>query len=95
MARFEVGDNVMVLTEAIRGRKGIIQRILNDNLQDDPKGSRFIVQTEGSDKFNMMSVRDIAWINHAEDEKNKTGGDHGACKRRQSGESVGSSEAAV
>ncbi len=63
----------MVLTEAIRGRKGIIQRILNDNLQDDPKGSRFIVQTEGSDKFNMMSVRDIAWINHAEDEKNKTG----------------------
>ncbi len=73
MARFEVGDNVMVLTEGIRGRKGIIQRILNDNLQDDPKGSRFIVQTEGSDKFNMISVRDIAWINHAEDEKNKTG----------------------
>ena len=73
MARFEVGDNVMVLTEAIRGRKGIIQRILNDNLQDDPKGSRFIVQTEGSDKFNMMTVRDIAWINHAEEEKNKTG----------------------
>lgn len=71
--KFKVGDHVMIVTEALMGQEGTITKILNDNLQNDPNGSTFIVENENTSNGYMMNCCEIALINHEEDEKNKTG----------------------
>lgn len=64
--RFKVGDEVMIITEALNGVEGKITRILDDKFKDNPRGHKIIVEsTNGS---HTMNADDIALINHIADE---------------------------
>lgn len=71
--KYKVGDSVMITTESLRGREGVITRILDENLQDNPNGSTFIIENGDTVQGYTMNALQFELINHAEDEKNETG----------------------